>query len=270
MKKKEKQLENEEVFHDEWASNENIETVSPRQLFENITSLENKFILSHMGNIKGKKILDIGCGLGESSVYFALNGATVTATDLSSEMIRFTSKLANKYDVKIKTLVSPAEKLNFKIKSYDYIYCANLLHHINPSKRPIFIKNVYRFLKKDGWFYSIDPLSYNPIINIYRKMASYVRSPDEVPLNFGILKIFKQTFSVTFHKEFWFLTLFIFLKYFFINHYNPNKVRYWKKIYNENDKIKFWFNPLRKIDSFLLKVPGLRKMAWNIVICAQK
>ena len=36
------------------------------------TALENRCILRRMGDLKGKRILDIGAGLGESSVYFAL------------------------------------------------------------------------------------------------------------------------------------------------------------------------------------------------------
>ena len=39
--------------------------------------MENQWILELMGDLRGKKLLDIGAGLGESSVYFALQGADV-------------------------------------------------------------------------------------------------------------------------------------------------------------------------------------------------
>jgi len=32
-----------------------------------------------LGDLRGKSLLDVGCGLGEASVYFALEGASVTA-----------------------------------------------------------------------------------------------------------------------------------------------------------------------------------------------
>ena len=52
-----------------------------------------------MGPLKGKKLLDIGAGLGESSVYFALHCAEVTTTDVSSEMVKTAVGLGERYGV---------------------------------------------------------------------------------------------------------------------------------------------------------------------------
>ena len=41
---------------------------------------------------------------------------------------------------------------------------------------------IRRVLKPGGRFFSYDPLAYNPAINVYRKMATEVRTPDEQPL----------------------------------------------------------------------------------------
>lgn len=62
----EKLLGREVIFHDKWANLENINNIDVYKLFESITVVENKFIISHIGTLKDKKILDIGCGLGES------------------------------------------------------------------------------------------------------------------------------------------------------------------------------------------------------------
>lgn len=79
-------LKREEEFHDEWAISENIDDIDVISIFESFLSFENKFIVSQMGNLKGKKILDVGAGLGESSVYFALKGAEVFYNDISPKM----------------------------------------------------------------------------------------------------------------------------------------------------------------------------------------
>ena len=47
------------------------------------------------------RILDIGAGLGESSVYFALRGARVTAVDISPRMIELAHRLARAHGVEV-------------------------------------------------------------------------------------------------------------------------------------------------------------------------
>src|SRR6478672_1973713 len=84
----------EAVFHDAWAANTKLEDVHVRECFEAPTALENKFILRKMGDLAGKTVLDIGAGLGESSVYFALQGARVTTTDISPMMVEKVRQLA--------------------------------------------------------------------------------------------------------------------------------------------------------------------------------
>ena len=69
----------EAAFHDKWASSTSLEGVLVRESFEAPTAMENHFILRRMGTLADKRLLDIGAGLGESSVYFALHGAQVTA-----------------------------------------------------------------------------------------------------------------------------------------------------------------------------------------------
>lgn len=150
----EKLLEREVIFHDKWANLENINNIDVYKLFESITAVENKFIISHIGTLKDKKILDIGCGLGESSVYFALNGAEVTDVDISPEMVEFTNKLSKKYNVIIQSMVYSATEMNFKHNFFDFIYCENLLHHIPVSDRFLSLKRVHKFFKNKGWFYS--------------------------------------------------------------------------------------------------------------------
>src|ERR1700722_3652108 len=83
-------------FHDRWANQTPLEKIAVRAAFESPVAMENRFILREMEGIAGKKVLDIGCGLGESSVYFALRGAKVTAADVSPEMVRGASESAGR------------------------------------------------------------------------------------------------------------------------------------------------------------------------------
>ena len=83
----------ETEFHDEWARSTDLNDINVREAFEAPTAMENKFILKMMGDLKGKRILDIGSGLGESSVYFSLMGAQVTTVDISPGMVETAVRL---------------------------------------------------------------------------------------------------------------------------------------------------------------------------------
>jgi SAM-dependent methyltransferase len=255
-------------FHDQWAASTKISEVEVRAAFEAITAPENRFILSQMGPLKGKRILDIGSGLGESSVYFALLGAYVTTVDISPKMVELAVKLGETYGVKLTGVVSAAESLNVPDSSFDFVYIGNLMHHI--TDRAKMFEQIQQALKPNGRFFSWDPLAYNPVINVYRKMATQVRTEDEAPLTTADLALAKRYFNNVGHQEFWFLSLVIFLKYYFIDRVHPNSDRYWKRILRETDASLWWFKPLQKVDQILAKLPAVRWMAWNIVIWGTK
>ena len=46
-----------------------------------------------------------------------------------------------------------------------------------------------RALKPGGMFFSYDPLTYNPLINVYRRMATAVRTTDEAPLTVADIRL---------------------------------------------------------------------------------
>lgn len=232
--------------------------------FEAPTAQENRFIMKVLGDVQGKKLLDIGCGLGESSLYFAMKGAKVTALDVSPKMVELTLRNAKLHNLDIEGVVGTGESLNVPDGSFDIVYAANVIHHI--QDRGQVYENVSRCLKPGGMFVAWDPLKYNPAINLYRKKATSVRTEDESPLGFDDFNLSRQYFRNLQHREFWFGTLALFFKYYLINRYNPNEVRYWKRILKENDStLRYWFKPLALMDKCLLQLPLVRRMAWNTV-----
>jgi 2-polyprenyl-3-methyl-5-hydroxy-6-metoxy-1,4-benzoquinol methylase len=255
-------------FHDAWASNTRLEDVLVKECFEAPTALENQFILTKMGNLAGKKVLDIGAGLGESSVYFALRGASVTTSDISPMMVDKILQLAGKYGVEMQGIVSTAESLNVPENHFDFVYIANTIHHV-PDRAQLFAQ-MRRALKPGGMFFSYDPLAYNPVINLYRRMATEVRTPDERPLTRGDLRLARRYFDRVGHREFWIATLALFGKYYLLDRMHPNADRYWKRILKEKVDTLRWWRPLLLLDSVLSRLPGIRFLAWNMVLWGQK
>jgi 2-polyprenyl-3-methyl-5-hydroxy-6-metoxy-1,4-benzoquinol methylase len=268
LESRNRQFDRESQFHDQWARSTGVEDVSVERYAHSPTALENRFFLSRLGKLPGKRILDIGCGLGESSVMFALEGARVTATDISPEMVEFTAKLARRYQVSLETMVGAAEELSIEPASFDIIYTANTIHHL--ADKEAFLDQIVRWLAPGGLFCSWDPVKYNPLINIYRAMATKVRTTDEAPVGIGELKLLKRMFAKVEHHHFWLLSLALFLKYFLVDHVSPNEQRYWKRIYEESELSLGWWRPLEYMDRILLKLPGICWLSWNVAFVAQK
>ena len=259
----------ERDFHDQWAADTPLSEIKVFEAFENITAPENRFILSLMGDLRRLRLLDIGAGLGESAVYFALQGAQVTANDLSPAMLQRCVDLGRSHGVEISTLLGSGDSFVFGENEFDIVYGANVLHHIG-ALRP-FLVAVKRALAPGGRFFFIDPLDYNPVIKVYRRLAAKVRTEDEKPLRFADLKIFQDLFREVQHREFWLSTLAIFLKYFFIDGIHPGQERYWKKILTEDpQEIGWWFQPLLKLDELLFRLPLMPYLAWNMVVWGYK
>jgi ubiquinone/menaquinone biosynthesis C-methylase UbiE len=258
----------EAAFHDAWASSTPLDDVLVRECFEAPTALENQFILSRMGPLAGKKLLDIGAGLGESSVYFALQGAVVTTVDISSQMVATALGLGKKFGVKLEGIVSSAENLNLPANTYDIVYAANTIHHVHD--RASLFEQLSRALKPGGMFFSYDPLAYNPVINLYRRMATEVRTPDEAPLAIADIRLARKYFTQVRHREFWISTLLLFVKYYVIDRVHPNEDRYWKRILRETKESLRWWTPLRAADRLLTRLPVVRWLGWNVVLWGRK
>lgn len=261
-------LKREQQFHDTWAAAIDVDGIRVADYFEACTAPENRFILRHMGDIRGKLLLDLGCGAGENSVYFAKNGARCVATDYSPGMVEVALQLAAANEVKVEGRMMNAMALDCPDNTFDFVYASNLLHHL-PDPRTAILE-MHRVLKPGGKACFWDPLRHNPIINVYRRIATSVRTEDEMPLDIDTVNFVQNTFYRTDYDTFWLATLWIFLRFYLIEKVNPNQERYWKKIIIEHARLKPGYRRLEKVDRFLKQIPGMKRFAWNLAVVATK
>lgn len=260
--------EREADFHDDWAATEDPAGVLVEESFAACTCPENRAVARWLGDVRGLKILELGCGCGEASVYFAKRGAAVTATDVSPGMLQLTERVAAHHGTRVETRVASSDELPFADASFDVVYGANVLHH---SDLPRAVAEAHRVLKPGGRACFWDPVAYNPVINVYRRMATKVRTEDEHPLRKADLDVIRSRFSRVETDFFWLLTLAHFLRFYLIDRVHPNQERYWKKVIREAGRLKRAHAILESADAVLLRaVPPLRWWCWNVVVRATK
>jgi len=259
---------NEENFHDDWALSIDANKLMINEHFEVCTAPENRIIMEKLKSIAGKKMLELGCGFGEASIYFARKGAIVTATDISSNMLEVVNNLSRKYKVSLETKQCTSHNLSCNDEEFDIVYAANVLHHVDLEET---IGEILRVLKKGGILASWDPIAYNPLINIYRKLAKRVRTTGEHPLRICDLRLLEKHFSEVQTYMTWFFCLWLFIRFYLIERIDPNKERYWKKILAEHERLRSEYMFLEKIDKIFLKLfPFMKRFCWNVVVIAKK
>jgi 2-polyprenyl-3-methyl-5-hydroxy-6-metoxy-1,4-benzoquinol methylase len=81
----------------------------------------------------GKRVLEIGCGIGTDTINFARAGAKVTAVDLSEKSLELARRRAEVFGLtdRISFFAADAERLSETIRPepYDLIYSFGVIHH---------------------------------------------------------------------------------------------------------------------------------------------
>lgn len=110
-----------------------------------------KKILSELGNIKNKSILDVGCEAGYITMKLAERGAKVTGIDLIEEpfhKLREILKTKPKIKKRINLQVADANKLPFKNHQFDIVVAAEVIEHM--SSLSGFVNGAFEALKPNG------------------------------------------------------------------------------------------------------------------------
>lgn len=88
---------------------------------------------------RGKKVLEIGCGIGTDTVNFARHGALVTAVDLSPQSLQLARQRVEVYGLQesVRFYAGSAEELAsfVPVESYDLIYSFGVIHHTPHPER---------------------------------------------------------------------------------------------------------------------------------------
>ena len=131
--------------------------------------------LGILGNVRGKRILEIGCGGAQNSIVLAKWGAEAYGLDLSRNQILYGKRLAKKEGTGIDLMVGNMEGLPFRDESFDLVTTAISLLFV-PDLRAAFAE-VNRVLARNGYFTfsEIHPLVEGKLTSFRGKPAVAVR-----------------------------------------------------------------------------------------------
>jgi len=209
-----------------------------------------EFAYNLMGEMAGKEILEIGCGLGVNAIILAQEGAKVTGLDLSSRRLEAVSEIITENEINgINLVCGSGEALPFPDESFDIVYTNAVMIHMDKQKA---IREIRRVLRPGGVAILVEPMKYHPLVNLYRfLMAPRMWRSIADYITFKDLDSFNTCFDSYGHKEFY---LFSFLSF------------YWEFIIRNLVLFHKSLMILQPIDSFLFRiVPPLGRMAWFTV-----
>lgn len=103
------------------------------------------------GDVKGKRVLELGCGGGQSAIAFARDGAHVIGIDISEEQISHARKLAEQEEVKVEFKVGDLADLAFvQAASIDLVFSSFAFQYVERFDR--LCRSVERVLAHRGLF----------------------------------------------------------------------------------------------------------------------
>ena len=98
---------------------------------------------------RGKKVLEVGCGIGTDTINFARHGAQVTAVDLSTKSLEVARERAAVFGLqdRIRFFQANAEELNqfVPLEAYDLVYSFGVIHHTPHPERVL--EHIRRYVK---------------------------------------------------------------------------------------------------------------------------
>lgn len=103
---------------------------------------------------KGKRVLEVGCGIGTDTVNFARAGAYVTAVDLSDHSLAVARQRAVVFGLedRITFYQADAERLSevVPVETYDLVYSFGVIHHTPHPQNAI--RLVRRYMDRSSVF----------------------------------------------------------------------------------------------------------------------
>jgi 2-polyprenyl-3-methyl-5-hydroxy-6-metoxy-1,4-benzoquinol methylase len=126
-----------------------------------------------LGDLRGKRVLDMGCGSGKSCVILAKKGASVHAFDISPQSVRVARLRAeiNSVGGQVQIEQMSAETMNYPSGHFDVAFGVGILHHVNIDMAAA---EISRVLKERGEAVFIEPIAFSRLLSWLRNLKPVI------------------------------------------------------------------------------------------------
>ena len=162
---------------------------APRRRFN------KEFRFRVLKDLRGRKILDLGCGEGTNAILLARLGAEVTGIDISAQSIMVAESRAKLDGVQATTsfLCSPVELADIAADSFDVIWGDAILHHLIADLEMV-MSRVFSWARPGALMLFAEPVNLNHTLRRLRFMVPVKTdaTPGERPLEAQEIEIIRR------------------------------------------------------------------------------
>lgn len=200
-----------------------------------------------IGHCAGRRVLDYGCGDGRYALLAAQHGAHAVGVDVSAVSVENARAEAARQGLADRTAfhVMDGEALEFADDSFDIVCEAGVLHHVDLGRA---MAQITRVLTPSGQAICAEALGHNPLFQAYRRLTPHLRTRWEVD------HIVRRRDILDSARRFRRCEL----RFFHLASLAAVLLR-------DTRPFDAVLSGLERVDDVLLRLPGLRWYAWQVV-----
>lgn len=117
-----------------------------------------KFVARQLDFDKGKRILEVGCGMGYGSYFLSKYATKVDGVDNSVEVIKYANRTYSSKNLSFKCLDLTEKGNEHTLEApYDAVICFEVIEHMKRERALELLKTINRLKKKSGAAYISTP-----------------------------------------------------------------------------------------------------------------
>lgn len=213
-----------------------------------------EYVLPKIGDLNGKRVLELGTGTGGTATLLAKKGAYVIGIDLLPFRLDEAKDRVDHHDVSASVDFSlmNATQLAFADNTFEFIISKSVLVFTEHTQTA---KECYRVLKPGGKAIFIENMRHHPVVWLYRKIfLKYSRELHYFSLS--DIDAIAESYEFTEHRQFHFLSL---------------GALFWKKLVPITFLFRWTLSFLKRVDRILFRVfPFLKRFCWIAAIICHK